>query len=190
VEYVQLPSARKERFPARVRVAQLDARFYELKSVVRAPSWHEIRIGDVNHDAAVLLDGFYAAEWEEGENGGRPYRWTGPVARLSLPPVAEARLLLDTGRPPGVPPARLEVEVDGTAVDGLRDGRPGPQCLLLRLPNAPVAVNRVVTLRTDTFSVDVPRDNTNGRQLGVRLFGVRLGGTREDDDSCPGGAGA
>jgi len=175
VEYVQLPFTRKERFPPRVRVGQLNCRVYELQPVARAPSWREIRIGDVDQDAAVVMEGFHAAEREDTEAGERPYRWTGPVARLSLPPVAEAWLLLDTWRPPSAPPAQVEVEVDGIRVEGIRYGRQGRQCLRLRLPPEPVAANRIVTLRANTFSMNALQISSDARPLGVRVFALSIG---------------
>jgi hypothetical protein len=176
VEYVQLPFARRKRFPPRVRLARLNWRMFELQPVTRAPSWREIRIGDVDHDAAVVLEGFHAAERENGEAGDRPYRWTGSVARLALPPVAEGELLLDAWRPPSAPPAHVEVDIDGVPVEGIRGGYQGSQCLRLRLPQEPVAAKRIVTLRAHTFSMSALGISADARQLGVRVFAVSIGG--------------
>jgi hypothetical protein len=194
LEYVTLPYKRKERFPPRMRLGRLGYRVYELRPVAQAPGWREIRIGDVEQDAAVVMEGFHAAEISEerdGEDEGRPFRWTGPVARLALPPVEEARLVLDTWRPPPAPAARVEIDIDGVPLGGIRGMHEGRQCLSLRLPREPVAVNRIVTLRTNTFELVALQRPARTRQVGVRIFSVSIGGpgawaaTGADDESCP-----
>jgi hypothetical protein len=173
--YAKLPFAPGERFPAAVGRGRLGYRIYELQSAARPPSWRAIRIGDLEQDAAVVLEGFSGAQREEGEGEGRPFRWTGPLARLALPPVEEARLALDTGRAAGAPAARLDVDVDGVPVAGVRDRRPGPQCLLLRLPKDPVALKRIVTLSMKPFDPSAPQETAGDRRAGVRVFSVSIG---------------
>jgi hypothetical protein len=185
VEYLRMPFTRKDRFPPKVKVGRLWCRVYELQPVARVASWRDIRIGDPDHDAAVVMEGFHAAEREDGEEGERPYRWTGPVARLSLPPVAEAWLLLDTWRPPSAPPGQVEVDVDGVRVEGVRDRRQGRWWLRLRLPKEPVAANRIVTLRANTFTMNAPGTSSDARQLGVRVFAVSIGRSDSGTSATP-----
>jgi hypothetical protein len=188
--YVRLPFAFGERFPSGIGRGRLRYRVYELQSAARPPAWHEIQIGDVEQDAAVVLEGFYAAERDGGEEGGRPFRWTGPVARLALPPVEEVRLALDTRRPAFAPAAQLDVDVDGVPVAGIHDEHQGRQCLRLRFPKDPVAVNRIVTLSTNTFEPSALQGAVRERRLGVRVFSVSIGGpsastaTEPHDESC------
>ena len=102
VEYVQLPFTRKERFPPRVRVGRLNCRVYELQPVARAPSWREIRIGDVDQDAAVVMEGFHAAEREDARSGGKALPLDGarraPVPASRRGSLAPARYLATTVR--------------------------------------------------------------------------------------------
>ena len=193
LEYVTLPWGRKERFPPRMSLGRLGYRVYELRPVAHAPGWREIRIGDVERDAAVVMEGFHAAEIfvaREGEAGGQPFRWTGPLARLALPPVEEVRLVLDTWRPSSTPAARVEIDVDGIPLGEIAGTRQGRRCLRLQLPREPVAVNRLLTLRTNTFEMRAPQRPARTRELGVRVFSVSIDGpgasaaTDEHDESC------
>jgi len=110
---------------------------------------------------------------------GRRYRWTSAEATLRVRAPGDGRLpvrLVFGGRPAGVAPAEVEIEVDG---------RPAAQAVVghgrrsvpvdLELEARGDAQPALVTIRSGTF---VPRDAFGAgdvRELGVRLRSVRVG---------------
>lgn len=186
VDFTRLPFARGVSFPSPVGTGRLVYRVYELRSPARPPAWRTIRVGDTEADAAVVMEGFYEAEREGEAEGSRPFRWTGPVARLALPPVAEACLVIDTRRPASARAARLEIAVDDVSVARIRDNQ-GRQGVHLHLPNDRVAVNRVVTLKANPFP-SVLQGETRYRRLGIRVFSVSVAGEK-DGPGGPNGCG-
>lgn len=162
--------------PPPPQVARLRSRVVEVGRARGSPGPGRITIGDVREDVSVLVGGFHEAEIEA--RPGRPavpYRWTGRVATMALPPTTSMVLTIDVWRPPRARPAAVRVRVDGVSVSPPPSDSPGRQVLRVPFPETDDATRkRIVTIECDTFN---PRDlglSEDGRELGVRVLSVEI----------------
>ncbi len=167
-----LPWARVDTLSGGVEEVRLQNLLFEVHSMEHAAAPASIKVGDARQDLPVLLDGFYGPEVQ---GNGRTFRWTGPVARLVLPPVASINLLIDTRRPPKTEPASIRVELDGVPVEVIPEEKPG--LLTIHVPAAGSkrdAAARTVTLTATTFNPKSLGISDDRRDLGVELLEVNL----------------
>jgi hypothetical protein len=161
-------------FPEPPGVVSLRSRVLDVQ-LPRAAAAASVRVGDPREDAGILVSGFYAPEAEvRPGQSSRPFRWTGPLARLAFPPGTAVVLTLDTSRPAGAAPARLEVDVDGVPV-AVSLGEAGWQRLRISLPPLERAPRkRILSLRTNAFRMAALGLSPDDRDLGVRVVGAGL----------------
>jgi hypothetical protein len=168
--------SRDDAFPPPPRSARLRNRVVEVRDP-RGPSRAgRITIGREWEDVGVLVGGFHEPQVEA--RPGRPqvpYRWTGRVATMALPPATAVELVIDTWRPAPAGPAAVEVRVDGVRV-GWPPGESGErQVLRLSLPAADDATQkRIVTIASRPFSPRSLGLSSDERELGVRVLSVEI----------------
>jgi 4-amino-4-deoxy-L-arabinose transferase-like glycosyltransferase len=116
-----------------------------------------------------FVRGFYLAEsgmrWSSGE----------AAVRLSIPPGAHAlQLELASGRPAGMPPPVVSVEVAGRTLERVAVA-PGWASYRIDLPGSSQQDELTVTLRSDTFRPrDLDRASPDGRALGVMVRRIEV----------------
>jgi hypothetical protein len=161
-------------FPEPPGVVSLRSRVLDVQ-LPRAAAAASVRVGDPREDAGILVSGFYAPE-VEGRPGQspRPFRWTGPLARLAFAPGTAVVLTLDTSRPAGAAPARVEVDVDGVPA-AVSVGEAGWQRLRISLPPlGGTPGKRILSLRTNAFRMAALGLSPDDRDLGVRVLWAGL----------------
>ncbi len=131
----------------------------------------DVDVGTPAVDLLYNLQGFHSSEREGGAPGGA-FRWTGPRASLTLPAGEAVTLVVDGTRPPGAPPAEIAVWAGNRLIEQ-RVLETTPRAIRLDLPETAAAGPVDLEIVSTTFQ---PQDfgSSDPRELGVRLFGVRV----------------
>ena len=97
------------------------------------PATRTVSVGDPREDAAILVSGFHDPEVEVRRRpGARPFRWTGPLARMAFTTTAAVELTVDPSRPAPAEPAAVEMR--GRRRSGHRGARRGRVAAAAHLP--------------------------------------------------------
>lgn len=168
---LRLLETTRGRVPQAVVQTPIALRFYRVTGTVGRDRL-DVDVGTPASDLLYNLEGFHASEREGGAPGGA-FRWTGPRASLTLPAGEAVTLVVAGTRPPGAPPAEMAVSAGGRLLE-LRALETTPQAIRLDLPETAAAGPVDLHISATTFRPQDFGSSPDPRDLGVRLYGVRV----------------
>jgi hypothetical protein len=165
-----------EACPEPPSLVTLSSRVLEVQLPGAQPAPRAVSVGDPREDAGILVSGFHDPEVEvRPGHDPRPFRWTGPLARMAFTTAAAVELTVDPSRPAVAGPAAVEVEVDGVPAAVALAG-PGSHLLRVSLPRlGGPPRKRILSLRARPFRMAELGLSPDERELGVRVVSARLG---------------
>ena len=168
---LRLLETTRGRVPRAVTQMPIPLRFFRVTGTVGRDRL-DVDVGTRAVDLLYNLQGFHAPE-REGAGPGGAFRWTGPRASLTLPAGEAVTLVVAGTRPPGAPPAEIAVWVGNQEIER-RVLEMIPRAIRLELPETDAAGPVDLEIVSTTFQQQDFDSSPDPRELGVRLFGVRV----------------
>ncbi len=135
-----------------------------------------VDIGVLWEDIPFVLNGFYGPE-SEPPPSNKTFRWTGPDARLMIPPVKSIQLLINPWRPQDAVPLDLVAETDGIITSRFNSVLSDQRNLCINIPDDMYEKGKwmELTLKSTPFSPQKLGLSDDIRELGVVVYSIEAG---------------